>query len=69
DAFGERALVHETHHRFCTAIAKTDVKLASMDREHFLFAVQQTPIFALELMRSYSERFRKIKEHLQILVD
>ncbi|MGL5034771.1 MAG: Crp/Fnr family transcriptional regulator [Microcystaceae cyanobacterium] len=69
DAFGARALVHEEHLRFCSAIAKTDVKLAVMDREHFFFAVQQTPMFALELLRSYSERLRKVKGQLQALLD
>jgi hypothetical protein len=27
--------------------------------------VQQTPMFALELLRSYSERLRKVKAQLQ----
>jgi CRP/FNR family cyclic AMP-dependent transcriptional regulator len=69
DAFGVRALVHEDHQRFCTAIAKTDVRLAMMDKEHFFFAVQQTPMFALELLRSYSERLRKIKTQLASMDD
>lgn len=64
DAFGVRALVHEDHQRFCTAIAKTDVRLAMMEKEHFFFAVQQTPMFALELLRSYSERLRNMKTQL-----
>jgi CRP-like cAMP-binding protein len=65
DAFGVGALVHEDHRRFCTAIAKTEVRLAAMEKEHFFFAVQQTPMFALELLRSYSERLRKVKAQLQ----
>jgi len=69
DALGERALVHEDHRRFCTAIAKTEAKVAVMDRERFLFAVQQTPMFALELLRSYSERACKLKEHLRQRLD
>ena len=28
----------------------------------FLFAVQQTPMFALEIMRSYSDRIRKLRQ-------
>jgi CRP-like cAMP-binding protein len=62
DIFGEGALVHDDHLRASTAIAKTDCKLAFLDKEHFLFAVQQTPMFALQVMRSYSDRFRRLKE-------
>jgi CRP-like cAMP-binding protein len=61
NVFGEGALVHENHQRTSTAMAKTDVKLASLDRERFMFAVQENPVFALEVMRSYSDRFRHLK--------
>ena len=64
DIFGEGALIHEDRKRASTAIAKTDSVLAFLDRQHFLFAVQQTPIFALEVMRSYSDRFRRLKSLL-----
>jgi CRP-like cAMP-binding protein len=64
DVFGEGALVHEEHKRASTAIAKTDCRLAFLDREHFLFAVQQTPLFALEVMRSYSDRLRRLRSLL-----
>lgn len=62
DLFGEGSLVHEDHKRFETAIAKTDCLLAFLDRHRFLFVVQQTPIFALEVMRSYSDRLRYLKD-------
>jgi CRP-like cAMP-binding protein len=61
DIFGVGAIVHEDHMRASTAIAKTDCKIAEMNREHFFFAIQQTPMFALEVMRSYSDRFRNLK--------
>ncbi|MDJ0800823.1 MAG: cyclic nucleotide-binding domain-containing protein [Calothrix sp. MO_167.B12] len=61
DVFGEGALVHQDHKRASTAIAKTDCQLGFLNREHFLFAVQQTPMFALEVMRSYSDRLRRLK--------
>ena len=64
DIFGEGALVHEDHKRASTAIAKTECQLAFLDREHFLFAVQQTPLFALEVMRSYSDRLRRLRSLL-----
>ena len=61
DVFGQGALLHSDHLRTSTARAKTDCKIASLDRQHFLFAVQETPMFALEVMRSYSDRFRRLK--------
>ncbi len=64
DIFGEGALVHLDHKRDETAIAKTDSLLAFLDRPHFLFAVDQTPMFALEVMRSYSDRLRRLKHQL-----
>lgn len=68
DVFGEGALVHQDHLRTSTAIAKTDCVLVEMNRERFMFAVQQTPMFALELLQSYSDRFRRLKERYQDLL-
>ena len=62
DIFGEGALVHLDSKRASSAIAKTDCKLAFMERKNFLFAVQQTPMFALEVMRSYSDRIRRLRQ-------
>lgn len=64
DVFGEGALVHKEHTRASTAIAKTDCKLAYIDEKHFLFAVQETPMFALNVIRSYSDRLRRLKRSL-----
>ena len=64
DVFGVGALVHPDQLRTSTAIAKTPCTLGFLDRSHFLFAVQQTPLFALEVMRSYSDRFRRLKAEL-----
>ncbi|ELS04686.1 cyclic nucleotide-binding protein [Xenococcus sp. PCC 7305] len=61
DVFGQGALLHSDHLRTSTARAKIDCKIAVIDQEHFLFAVQETPLFALEVMRSYSDRFRRLK--------
>ena len=46
DIFGEGAIVHLDRQRDSTARAKTDSLVAFLDREHFMFAVQQTPMFA-----------------------
>ena len=62
DIFGEGALVHSDSKRASTAIAKTNCKLAVMEHKNFLFAVQQTPMFAIEIMRSYSDRIRKLRQ-------
>ncbi len=64
DVFGEGSLVHLDHQRDAKAIAKTDSLLAFLDREHFMFAVQQTPMFALEVMKSYSDRLRRLRHRL-----
>jgi CRP-like cAMP-binding protein len=64
DVFGEGALAHLNGTRFTTATAKTDCKLARMDQQHFLFAIQETPMFALQVIRSYSDRMHNLKAHL-----
>ena len=64
DVFGEGALLHLDHQRDSEAIAKTDSLVAFLDREHFMFAVQQTPMFALEVMKSYSDRLRRLRRRL-----
>ena len=43
------------------AIAKTDCKLAYLNQKHFLFAVQETPMFAINVMKDYSKRLRKLE--------
>jgi CRP-like cAMP-binding protein len=62
DVFGAGALLHGDKLRESTAIAKTDCKLAYLNQPQFLFAVQETPMFAIEVLRSYSDRFRKLKK-------
>jgi CRP/FNR family cyclic AMP-dependent transcriptional regulator len=59
DLFGEGALVQPEHLRATTAKALTDAKLVTLDRERFLFAVQETPLFALQALKSFSDRLRK----------
>lgn len=63
DVFGSGALIG-VGYRTYTAIAKTDCKLAFLDRRKFLFAVQETPIFALKVMKSYSERLTRLERML-----
>jgi CRP-like cAMP-binding protein len=63
DVFGAGALVHPNGVRISTAVAKTDCKLAYLDQQHFFYAIQETPMFALEVIRSYSDRLHKFKKH------
>ena len=62
DVFGIGALIHPDQTRTSTAIAKTECQIVSLDREHFLFAVQETPLFALEVMKSFSDRLRNLRQ-------
>ena len=59
EVFGTGALVG-VGARTYTAIAKTDCKLAFLDQQRFLFAIQETPLFALKVMKSYSERINRL---------
>lgn len=61
DVFGEGALVRPDGLRGSTAIAQTDCKLAVLDQERFKFLIENTPMFAIEVMRSYSNRLRHFK--------
>ena len=59
--FGAGALVMENHERLSTATATSDCRLIAMNRDKFLFAVQETPMFAVQLLASIDARLRDIK--------
>lgn len=59
--FGAGALVLGDHQRLGTSTATSDSRLIAMNREKFLFAVQEAPMFAIELLASIDERLRDIK--------
>jgi len=59
--FGAGALVTPDHRRLGTAVAETSCRLIEMNREKFLFAVQEAPMFAIELLASVDERLRDLK--------
>ena len=61
NVFGAGALVMEGHRRLGTAQAETDCRLIEMNREKFLFAVQEAPMFAIELLASVDARLRDLK--------
>lgn len=64
DIFGMGVLVG-IKNRAYTAIAKTECKLAYLDEKRFLFAVQETPMFALNVIKKYSERLSRL-QHLMV---
>ena len=57
DTFGEMAIV-DSSPRSATVVAVSDTKLAVIDRHRFLFLVQETPMFALQVMSTIAERLR-----------
>ena len=57
DVFGEMALV-DSSPRMATAVAIEDTELATISRQHFLFLVHETPMFALQVMSAMAERLR-----------
>jgi len=62
-SFGVGALVDPDHRRFGTAVALYDSELLEMNREEFLFAIQELPMFSLEMMHDLEQRLQKLKEH------
>jgi CRP/FNR family cyclic AMP-dependent transcriptional regulator len=58
DIFGEMALV-DKEPRSATAVATADTVLAVIDRQRFLFLVHETPTFALAVMSTMADRFRR----------
>lgn len=61
DVFGAGALVTPEHRRFGNAVALTNCQLLVMNKEKFLFAVQESPMFAIELLGSIDQRLRDLK--------
>jgi CRP-like cAMP-binding protein len=61
--FGEMALVEEQP-RVATALVKADAELVRIDRKRFLFLVQQTPYFSLQLMSIMATRLRQMNKRL-----
>jgi CRP-like cAMP-binding protein len=57
--FGEMGLLDRSV-RGGTAVVKTPAKLVPIDRMRFLYLVENTPYFAIEVMRALSERLRRL---------
>lgn len=57
DVFGEMALIAQDP-RSATAVATKPTVLAVIDRRRFMFMVQETPMFALQMMSVLADRIR-----------
>ncbi len=55
---GEMSLVDDRP-RSADAFARTDCRLAAIDRERFIVLVEKSPRFALEVMSLMAERLRR----------
>lgn len=59
---GEMALI-DSKARSASAIAKSDCRLAAVNETRFMFLIQETPVFALHVMRILADRLR----HMNVL--
>jgi CRP-like cAMP-binding protein len=56
--FGEISLIEDAA-RAADAVAKSDCKLVPVNRHHFLYMVDEMPMFALHVMKGMADRLRK----------
>ena len=61
---GEMALI-DGGPRSATVTASTDCTLAEIDERRLLFLIQQTPNFAINLMRLMSQRLRRMNSAIR----
>jgi CRP-like cAMP-binding protein len=57
--FGIGALVEPDHCRHTTASATMPSEVMEMNREEFLFAIQESPVFAVQVMAALEDRLRR----------
>jgi len=61
DCFGFDVMVDPKRIRYCSATAASAVQLLPLNRENFLLAIQEFPMFALETLQMLDERLRQVK--------
>jgi CRP/FNR family transcriptional regulator, cyclic AMP receptor protein len=59
DIFGELCLIDQET-RIASAVAKTDCVVQAINKRRFLFLVQETPLFAIRVMKVLAERLRRV---------
>ncbi|MEN8174609.1 MAG: cyclic nucleotide-binding domain-containing protein [Pseudomonadota bacterium] len=57
ETVGEMALIDDSP-RSATVIAATDARIVPLDEKSFVFMVQETPFFALHMLRILAKRLR-----------
>lgn len=62
--FGEMSLISEEP-RVATVVAKTDARIVPVDLKRFMFLVEETPYFAVQVMRILSSRLKKMLGKLE----
>lgn len=55
--------------RSATVVANSDCELVEIDEKRFQFLVQQTPFFALQIMRLMAERLRNTNQMVMPIED
>lgn len=65
EVVGELALI-DHRARSAAVVARTDSQLVPVDEKRFLFLVQQTPYFAIQVMRVLADRLRKMNEFARV---
>jgi CRP/FNR family transcriptional regulator, cyclic AMP receptor protein len=63
DTFGEMSLIDHSP-RSLTAVASENSEIAVIDERVFLFLVHETPMFALQVMRTLADRVRELNERI-----
>ncbi|MBD2212534.1 cyclic nucleotide-binding domain-containing protein [Nostoc linckia FACHB-104] len=66
EVFGIGVLVG-IKNRTYTAIAKTNCQLAFLNEQRFIFVVQETPLFALQVIKNYSERLTRLEHRFSTI--
>ncbi len=61
--FGEMAII-DSAPRSADAVAKTKCKLAVVNEKRFLFLVQETPYFAISVMKIMISRMRFLRDEI-----
>jgi CRP/FNR family transcriptional regulator, cyclic AMP receptor protein len=64
DMFGEMSLISDEP-RSATAVAKTLRKLVPIDLKRFIFLVEETPYFAVQVMKVMASRIRRMLPRLR----
>ena len=65
---GEMAMI-DGGARSASAVARTDSRVVRLDEKRFQFLVQQTPNFAVQVMRIMADRLRRMDTRLETAGD